>query len=82
MKKQRPFINNLQDIFDAAGDSTKLAYALGLQTYNVEYWKRAGINQKYWDKLFELYGITPAELYSVSKRCRKAVTSPSRVARR
>ncbi len=81
MKKQRAFITSLQDIFDAAGSSTKLAAALDLHAYTVENWRRCGVPQKYWDAMFQLYQITPAELFSVTKACRKAVTNPSRVAK-
>lgn len=81
-KKQRPFITSLQDIFDAAGSSTKLAAKLDLHAFTVENWRRCGIPQKYWDILLELYDITPAELYAVSKNCRKSVTNPSKIARR
>lgn len=82
MKKQRPFITNIQDVYDAAGSSLKLAAALDVHQVTVEGWRRAGIPQKWWDRLLELYQITPAELYSVTKSCRKAVVSPSKTARR
>ena len=82
MKKQRAFITCIQDVFDAAGSTTKLAAALDLHANAVEFWRRAGIPTKYWDKLFELYMITPAELFTVTKNARRMVTSPKKVARR
>jgi len=82
MKKQRDFIENIQDVYDAAGSTSKLAYALGVHQVTVEGWRRAGIPLKYWDRLFKLYMITPAELYSVSQKCRKAITNPSKCSRR
>lgn len=77
-RKSAP-ISCLQDIFDLAGSSTKLAAQLDLHAFTVENWRRAGIPQKYWDTLFELYGILPAELYSISKKCRARILHPSKV---
>lgn len=68
MKKIKNYITNLEELFEAAGNPTKLANVLGLQTYQVEYWRRAGINPKHWDKLHQHYGLTPAELFSISKK--------------
>lgn len=68
MKKS--YINNLEDLFEASGGVTKLASSLGLEAYQVEYWRRAGINPRHWDKLYELYGLSPAELFSISKKCK------------
>lgn len=69
----------LQDIFDIAGSSTKLAAALEVHAFTAENWRRTGIPQKYWEKLYSLYGISPVELHSVYRSCRKAITAPSRV---
>lgn len=61
----------MQDIYDLAGSSTKLAAILDLHAYTVNNWKKIGIPAKYWEKLYELYGLSPAELYSLSKKCRE-----------
>lgn len=66
-------LKTLQDIFEIAGGSTKLAAQLDIHAYTAENWRKSGIPQKYWDTLHRLYGITPAELYVVSKNCRKSL---------
>ena len=76
-KKPRQ-LKYLQDLIDLAGSTTKLAAQLNLHAVSVEYWRKAGVPQKYWDQLFELYGITPAELNAITRQCRKAVLEPSR----
>ena len=75
---QKP-IKNIQDIYSLAGGSTKLAAKLGLHAYTVENWRRAGIPLKYWDTLYNLYGVSPAELHSLYKRIRAATQSGSTV---
>lgn len=77
--KKWPPVKCLEDVFLAAGSATKLAAKLDLHANTVEAWRRAGIPTKYWDKIHELYGFTPGELYMLSKACRRTVTSPSRV---
>lgn len=72
MRKTRP-IKKLQDVFEVAGGSTKLAATLNLHAYTVENWRRAGIPMRHWDTLFDLYGITPAELFYVTKVCRDRI---------
>lgn len=61
----------LQDIFDLAGGSTQLAAKLNIHAFTAENWRKRGIHHKYWDTLYKLYGLTPAELYTVSKKCRE-----------
>lgn len=73
MTNNKP-VKCLHDIFELAGSSTKLAAELDLHAYTVENWRRCGIPIKYWDKMYSLYGITPGELHSVTKACRKFVT--------
>lgn len=53
------------------GNSTALAAVLQLNAWTCENWRQIGIPTKYWDKLYELYDLTPAELHTVSKRCRE-----------
>lgn len=76
MSKQ---IRYLQDIFELAGGSTKLAARLNVHTYTVENWRRTGIPQKYWEAICKHYDVSPGELFQVYKSCRKAITDPSRV---
>lgn len=66
---QKP--KNLQDIFDRAGSSTKLAAALNIHAYTAENWRRCGIPQKYWDKLKLLYGLSPDDIFNVNKTCKQ-----------
>lgn len=70
MPKNKP-IKYLEDVVQLAGSTTKLAAQLGLHAITVENWRRCGIPQKYWGKLYDLYGITPGELHYVWKRCRE-----------
>lgn len=77
MTKKRP-LKYIQDLFDLAGTSTKLAAALELHAYTVENWRRTGVPIRYWDKLHDLYGILPAELYVIRKSCRERVKNPSK----
>lgn len=81
-QKKAKQVQFLSDLFALAGTSTKLAAALNLHAYTVENWRRAGVPRKHWDKLHELYGVTPAELHLLSKNCRKAVKSPSKLKKR
>ena len=79
IKKSNSQVKCLQDVFDLAGSSSKLAAQLDLHAFTVENWRRSGIPQKYWDRLHELYGITPAELYIVSKVARNKIVNPKKV---
>lgn len=78
-QKKPKSIKYLQDVMDLAGGATKLAAQLDLHAFTVENWRRCGIPQKYWDVLYKLYDLTPAELFTVSKACRARITRPSRV---
>lgn len=75
-KKQPRPIKFLQDIFELANGSTQLAAKLNLNAFTVENWRRCGIPQKYWDALYKFYGLSPGELYTVSKACRERITKP------
>lgn len=70
-KKIRPK-KYLQDLFDLAGSSTKLAANLDLHVNTVERWRRTGIPLKHWDNICDSYNITPAELYLISRQCQEA----------
>lgn len=64
-------VNSYEDLIELANGAGNLASKLGVHQCSVEYWRRAGGPPlKYWDKLFDLYGLTPAELYSITKKCR------------
>lgn len=70
MKSHKP-IKYIQDLFDIAGSSTKLAAKLDVHCYTVENWRNIGVPQKYWERIYDYYGISPAELFSLSKSCKK-----------
>ena len=70
MTKQILKINNIQDLFDLAGSSMRIAADLNIHQYTVERWGLAGIPNKYHETLAELYGATPIELYKLSQKIR------------
>ena len=63
-------INTIEDIFEMANGCAHLAAQLGAHQVTVQGWRKAGIPNRWWDKLFNLYGLTPGELYTVTKKCR------------
>lgn len=74
-------MTHIQDLFDEAGGTTRLGAALGVHAFTVEAWRKSGIPVKYWEKLFKLYQITPAELFSITKAARERVKNPKRAPR-
>lgn len=70
--KPIPAIRNIQDIYTRAGSAAHLAIALGYKTSNaVELWSIRGIPQRHWESLENLYGVLPAECYSINLALRK-----------
>ncbi len=68
---RKSLIDNIGDVYALADYSPrKLGKALGVTWWTVENWRFNGIPTKYWDKLYEIYGLSPAELHSISKKCR------------
>lgn len=63
-------INTIEDLFELANGCAELASKLSVHQVTVEFWRRSGVPVKYWDQLFDLYGLTPAELFSITKKCR------------
>lgn len=63
-------LNNIEDLFAVTNGCAALASKLGIHQVTVEYMRKHGIPLKYWDKLFDLYGVTPAELFTITKKCR------------
>ncbi len=70
MKKNNSKLNNMQDLYNLAGSSVQIAASLKLHQYTVERWKVAGIPYKYYDKLCDLYDVTPFELFKLSNKAR------------
>lgn len=68
----------MQDIYDFFGSGAKLAAFLDIPGPTVEAWRRSGVPIKHWEKIIAKSGITPAELFFISERCRRAVTHPSK----
>lgn len=68
-------IINIEDLFELANGCGTLASKLGVHQVTVEYMRKHGIPIKYWDKLYELYGLTPAELYSITKKCKARIAT-------
>lgn len=72
----RKKITCIQDLFELAGGSVRLAAFLQkhfptMSQWTVERWKKIGIPQKYWEYLIKEYDITPAELFHISNKARK-----------
>ena len=62
-------IQSVQDIFSyAEGGVTEMAYKLGVQSRTLQNWSRYGINEKYWPKLYRLYGIAPIECFKINAK--------------
>lgn len=77
MKRRKKAISNIGDIYSLEGNSpAKLATKMGVPWWTVENFRYNGIPTKYWDKLYELYGLSPAELHSISKKCRASKVDP------
>lgn len=65
-------LKNIQDLFTKAGGAIKIAAFLGIHQMSVDRWQKIGISQKWWEKLIKEYDVTPAELYVISKKAKKA----------
>ena len=64
-------IKFIQDIYSLApGGTTEIAYKLKIHPRSVERWLRAGIPDKYWNKLHEHFGVTPFECFKVNAKIR------------
>jgi len=63
-------IKSIQDLFDLAGNAQRVASDLNIHQYTVERWRIAGVPNKYHERLAELYGATPIELYKLSQKIR------------
>jgi len=64
-------IQCIQDIFDLERlGATGIAYKLQVHTRTVEYWSKRGIPDKYWSKLFDLYGILPSQCFNLNAKLR------------
>lgn len=61
-------IKNIQELFELAGSSTKLAAKLNIHAYTVENWKKRGVPLKYWHAISKAYGISPNELFEISRK--------------
>ena len=71
-KKHKRMLRDIGDLYALAGHSpTQLAASIGVKEWVAENFRFQGIPIKYWDSLMDVYDITPAELYVISKRCRE-----------
>lgn len=65
-------MKNINELFIKAGGPARIAVAFDLHQYTIERWRKHGVPVKYWDKLQKLYGITPAELYTIGQAIKKS----------
>jgi hypothetical protein len=71
MTEKKPiYLKSMQDLYDLAGSSTRIAADLGLHQYTVDRWRISGVPNKYHEPLAKLYGATPYELYKLSQKIR------------
>lgn len=67
-------INTYEDLIELANGAGRLASQLGVHQCSVEYWRRAGgVPLKHWEKIFDVYGVTPAELYVICKKMKDRI---------
>lgn len=68
---KRKKLETMADLIAAAGSATKLAASIDCAAHTIDNWTRIGIPTKYWDKLAEIYGASPEELYIITKHARE-----------
>lgn len=65
-------INSIQDVYDLGGGIMQIAADLKVHSRTVERFRKVGINPKYYDKLSDLYGCTPIELFNLTRKIQGA----------
>lgn len=60
----------IQELFEKAGGSWKLAGAIGVHQWTVERWKRSGIPYKHWLFLQQYCKVTPNDLDQINRKIR------------
>lgn len=77
MEKPNKQFRTIQDIYDASGDrdglgsAAKLAAKLNIPGSTAESWRKTGVPTKHWEKVMKITGATPAEMFSITRKCRK-----------
>lgn len=71
MEREQRNIKTIQELYELAGSSTKLAAMLELHAYTVENWRRSGVPYKYWDCLMKKLNVTSDDLFRIWKSCKE-----------
>lgn len=70
-REKRQKIETVQQIFDLAGGTMKLAIALNDSQANIQQWKHQGIPRKRWSNLIDLLGLTVEEIFQADELARR-----------
>lgn len=65
-------IKSVEDLLMEHGGCAEIGKKLDISPWNVIKWKERGIPQKFWDQITKHYNVTIGELYSISKKAKKA----------
>lgn len=64
-------ITTVKQIYSLAdGGITEIAYRLGVCAKTVESWPQRGIPDTYWERLRQLYGVSPSACFRINGKIR------------
>lgn len=64
-------IKSVEDLLMEGGGCAEIGRQLNISPWSIIKWKERGVPQKFWDALMKHYDITPAELFSITKKAKK-----------
>lgn len=64
-------LSSIDDLFERAGGSIKIAALLNMNQWSVNRWVNIGIPLKYWPDIIVKFGVNEVELYAVSQKAKK-----------